>query len=382
MTRAETIHKAIRDVYEAALAPDGWSRAVISVTEAIGGHAAVLSEQATEAPNLAITTGFDFESARLMEREFETRPPGWIKAILVGMPMRQTSLITDAEFRRSDFYNDAVRPVGGFYGIVAPLVLLPDRRAYFATGRYLGAADYSDDDVGAARLIVPHLTTALQVRNRLAAADLRAKGTYEVISRLVFGVILLDARMRPIFANPQAEALARCGDGFLLNSNEVSAARPSDAKNLRDAIATAVGLNNGGRDASEAVVRPRAPMNCYVSRRAPRPPLVVRVVPVAASDVLDGVSAATRVILFVMEPDRPTEIDPSVLAASFNLTRREAALATLLARGMDLAQAAPQLGIGQGTARGYLKHILSKTDTHRQAELVSVLLRSGMPANP
>ncbi|SAK43635.1 LuxR family transcriptional regulator [Caballeronia hypogeia] len=79
-----------------------------------------------------------------------------------------------------------------------------------------------------------------------------------------------------------------------------------------------------------------------------------------------------------MEADRPPAIDTSFLCAAFGLTRREAALAALLARGDDLRLAARQLNIEIGTARGYLKQVLAKTDTHRQAELVAFLLRGGL----
>ncbi|MDR3101582.1 MAG: helix-turn-helix transcriptional regulator, partial [Paraburkholderia sp.] len=283
------------------------------------------------------------------------------------------------EFRRSDFYNEVVRPTGGFYGMIAPLD--PDRRMYFVVGRDLGAADFTDEDVNVTQLIIPHLKTALKVQGQLAAADLRSRGACEVIARLAFGVVLLDARMRPIFSNPVAEALARCGDSLLLNRTGVSALRPDEARSLHDAIATAVGFGHGHRHggASATVAPSRTPMNCCLSRRPPRAPLVARVVPVAASDALDGIHATTRAILFVMEPDRRVEFDRLHLAETFQLTRREAALATLLARGMDLAGAALQMGIGMGTARAYLKQILVKTDTHRQAEMVSLLLRSSLP---
>lgn len=379
MTRVETIHRAIRHVYEAALAPDDWPSAIVSVTEAIGAPKAMLHVKAMQADSsFAISAGLETEHARRLQQEFETRLPGWIKAIPVGTPLRQTSAISDAAFRRSDIYNEAVRPAGGFYGIVAPLVRVPDRQVHFCAGRNLGAANFSDDDLDAASLIVPHLTTALQVRNRLAAADLRAKGAYDVITQLNIGVVLLDAAMRPIFANRCAEALARSGDGLLLTGKEVSASRPADAKGLRDAIATAISLNDVGRDAGEAAIRPQVPMRCYLSRKPPRLPLVVRVLPVSASDAQQGISAGTRAALFVIELDKPVGVDPTVLAATFHLTRREAALAALLARGMDLAEAASQSGIGIGTARGYLKQILAKTDTHRQAELVSLLLRGGL----
>ncbi|CAG9271245.1 helix-turn-helix transcriptional regulator [Paraburkholderia unamae] len=378
MTRVETIHRAIRHVYEAALAPEDWPRAIASIAEAGEAGKAMLHAQEREAPGLAISIGFDANSAWLLQREIETRMPDWIKAIPVGKALRQSSAISDTDFKRSDIYREAIRPAGGFYGIVAPLVREPERQVLFSMGRELGKANFSDDDLGALTLIVPHLTTALQVRKRLDAADLRAKGAYDVLTHLDIGVVLFDAAMRPIFANRCAEALARSGDGLLLSGRSVSASRPSDARSLRAAIAAAIALNNTGRDASETAIRPQAPMRCYLSRSPPRLPLVVRVLPVSASDLLQGISASTRAALFVIEPDRQVAIDPMVLAATFELTRREAALAALLARGMELAEAASQSGIAIGTARGYLKQILAKTATHRQAELVSLLLRGGL----
>lgn len=378
MTRVETIHRAIRHVYEAALAPDDWPSAIASVAQVSGAHKGMLFAQASGTPSLAIPVGIDADHARRLQREFATRLPDWIKAIPVGKALRQSSAISDADFRRSHIYREAIRPLGGFYGMVAPLIRHADQQVLLSVGRDLGKANFSDDDLDAINLVVPHLTMALQVRNRLVAADLRAKGAYDVIAHLNIGVVLLDAAMRPIFANRCAETLARSSDGLVLGRREVSASRPSDAKSLRDAIATAIGLNDPGRGASEVAIRPQTPMRCYLSRRPPRLPLVVRVLPVGVSDVPDGISVGTRVILFVLEPDRPSGIDPTVLAATFHLTRREAALAALLAQGMDLAEAASQSGIGIGTARGYLKQILAKTDTHRQAELVSLLLRGSL----
>ncbi len=381
MTRVEIIHRAIRHVYEAALTPNGWPDAIACVAQVGEAYKAMLHVQvneANEARGLAISVGFDAESASRLQREIENRLPDWVNAIPEGHALRQTSAISDDDFKRSDIYREAVKPAGGFYGIVAPLIRNADQRVLFSMGRDLGKANFSEDDLDAINLIVPHLTTALRVRNRLGAADLRAKGAYDVMTHLNIGVVLVDAAMRPIFANRCAEALARSCDGLLLTGKGVSASRPADAKNLGDMIATAISLNKACRDASEAAIRPQMSMRCYLSRRPPRLPLVVRVLPVNASDTLEGISAATRAALFVTELDRPVRIDPMVLVATFHLTQREASLAALLARGTDLAEAAALSGIGIGTARGYLKQILSKTDTHRQAELVSLLLRGGL----
>ncbi len=46
----------------------------------------------------------------------------------------------------------------------------------------------------------------------------------------------------------------------------------------------------------------------------------------------------------------------------------------LLAAGDELRVAATRLGIGYGTARARLADIFRKTDTHRQGELIKLLL--------
>lgn len=63
-----------------------------------------------------------------------------------------------------------------------------------------------------------------------------------------------------------------------------------------------------------------------------------------------------------------------VLMDVYGLTRTEARLACELAHGTGIEDAAASLAMGVGTARTHLKQILQKTDTHRQAELVRLML--------
>jgi DNA-binding CsgD family transcriptional regulator len=70
---------------------------------------------------------------------------------------------------------------------------------------------------------------------------------------------------------------------------------------------------------------------------------------------------------------------PAQLRAAFDLTEAEARLAALLANGEELRAAAEQLHITYGTARARLSEIFQKTDTRRQGELVTVLLRTLAP---
>jgi DNA-binding CsgD family transcriptional regulator len=66
---------------------------------------------------------------------------------------------------------------------------------------------------------------------------------------------------------------------------------------------------------------------------------------------------------------------PGDLARAFGLTPAEARLASRLSSGEAVGLAAAKLGIAYETARCVLKSIFQKTDTHRQAQLVSLLSR-------
>ncbi|MBB5402288.1 MULTISPECIES: helix-turn-helix transcriptional regulator [Paraburkholderia] len=385
MGRVDDIHAAVRLVYQAALHPGEWHAALDSVVNAIGAHKAVLNGVTGDAVGVVASTGIEPSSALRLHHEFASRMPDWISAIPAGTSLRQSSAISDADFRRSDLYNEVVRPAGGFYGIVTPLVRTPVRQVYLSCGRELGAADFDNEDVDALNLVVPHLINSLEVGKRLVRADANVKSVFDLLDRASVGVILFDAALCPVFVNRRAEALASSGDGLVLSKRTVAATKHAETLLLQKAMAGSVGLHDIKRNGRESAIQQAAPTRCYLSRDPPRLPLVVRIMPFdlhqrsgAYGDA--GESNTTRGALFLTEADRAPNVDADVLVETFRLTRREAQLAVLLANGYCLEEAATKLTIGLGTARGYLKQILGKTFTHRQAELVALILRSSLQA--
>ena len=67
----------------------------------------------------------------------------------------------------------------------------------------------------------------------------------------------------------------------------------------------------------------------------------------------------------------------AILAKTFCLTPSEAKLACIIARGVPPYIAARELKISRETARNQLKSVFAKTDTHRQSELVALLMQVG-----
>jgi DNA-binding CsgD family transcriptional regulator len=67
----------------------------------------------------------------------------------------------------------------------------------------------------------------------------------------------------------------------------------------------------------------------------------------------------------------------TILAKTFCLTPSEAKLACIIARGAPPYIAARELKISRETARNQLKSVFVKTNTHRQSELVALLMQVG-----
>ena len=113
--------------------------------------------------------------------------------------------------------------------------------------------------------------------------------------------------------------------------------------------------------------------------RVPRPAgrsdlgLVIR--PVPASQWSEGQSSPSAAV-FISDPDLQESTSRTVLGELFALTPAEANLATLLARGLSLAQVSVAQNISQHTARAQLKSIFAKMGVSRQAELVRLVLKS------
>ena len=90
---------------------------------------------------------------------------------------------------------------------------------------------------------------------------------------------------------------------------------------------------------------------------------------------LDLLAPTPRVLLFLNSLDHVQACNSgSLLRDLFGLTQAEVQLAHALAAGKDLDEIALARGCTRNTVRNQLKQVFSKTGTHRQAELVRLLV--------
>jgi DNA-binding CsgD family transcriptional regulator len=80
--------------------------------------------------------------------------------------------------------------------------------------------------------------------------------------------------------------------------------------------------------------------------------------------------------VFVTDPEATADVRRQWLREDFGLTPAEAMVAVEILKADGLQMVARRLRISLPTAHTHLAHIFDKTGTHRQSELVRVLLQS------
>ena len=169
-----------------------------------------------------------------------------------------------------------------------------------------------------------------------------------------------------MFMNQAASRLTAMCDGLTVEHGELRAAGAADTARLRSIVSEAVSTSTGSGIGAGGVLA--------IGRPSGRRPLMLLVSPMPQRLTLfPGVETAAAMI-FVTDPEQSAVLDEDTLRTCFGLTPAEAKLTRLLAQGCALTEAGAQLGLRRETVRSRVKTIFQKTNTHRQAELVRLIL--------
>ena len=239
--------------------------------------------------------------------------------------------------------------------------------AYWALQRSAKAGHVQQDDIDRYKLLFPHIQRAVQIGARLDGAHFAAGTALETVERLSYGVVLLDKKARIVFMNGQAREVVNAQDALTIEDEGLSALRRRDNAALQSliesAISGSIGLSVGSGGAINLI------------RRSGSRPYAVLVSPFSRR-VARFADAQPAAVVLIGNADADPDLSEDVLQRLYGLTARETAVASLLASGLSPDQCAERLGMARRTVRVHLQNIFAKTGTHRQAELVKLLLTS------
>lgn len=368
----ELLYSMASGVYDAALMPERWSNVLEEMGRAFGASAvniSILDDRGR--PTKFLTRGTPPQLQRLFLHKYSRPDLNTFAATWAAKPVG--ALIKSWEspefrtFRDSEMYNELYKPIGAYKCIG---VVLARGAHNLAFGMLLpeDGRPFGDSESHLASALVPHLQRALQVSLKLDVFEHERRLFADMLDQVSsVGIVLVNEGGAVIWANSAAEELARQRDGFAIKPSGIAVASPDVTRQLKLAIATAAGIASGEGLAQGATVQ--------LSRPSGRRPMLATVMPMRTAEwVLPPPQPAA--IVLISDPEREVLPPPQRLASIFKLTLREAQIAALLAQGAGLADAAERLGLSRATVQTHLKRILEKTGTHRQAELVSLLLRA------
>lgn len=289
-----------------------------------------------------------------------------------GSVVLDSDLVPEAELFQSTFYRDFLKHQG-IARLCAGVIFGQDTTSGLATAcsiyRDSSEARFGEIERQRMHILVPHLSRALGVMFRLRDAELRTAATLSSLDKLSSGVVLLDSLGMAVHLNRAARRILAEQDGLSMQSavrSRLVAADAAAQSALDASIASAIGKDVASASHFSASVS--------VPRPSGEAPYVIQSAPLPDASPFSAESDGVRGILFITDPGNRTAPDAGLLKQLYGITPAEARLAAALCCGETLLDAARRCKISEATARTQLRGVFEKTGTHRQADLVRLLL--------
>jgi len=220
--------------------------------------------------------------------------------------------------------------------------------------------------------LLPHLQVGMETYIRLRQSELSLKALHDAASHLEVATIVLDGAGFVLNGNTQAFDLVEKRKGLWLTKNKITFSNSHDtrlfAKYIKRAISWRLSPNS------------HKPVQALRTEYEPNRFLGVLVQPIETKSLGEPAYITPinpHIIVHINDPaNSQPDLDQQRVAHLFGLSAQEAHLATLLANGHSIDNAAAMMDVTPTTARTYLQRIYSKLNINRQIDLIQLVSKS------
>jgi DNA-binding CsgD family transcriptional regulator len=269
----------------------------------------------------------------------------------------------------SPIYLEYLRPLGIRHLLGADIYTREGIECRLRITRDDGAQPFSEADKGLVRFLLSHLKRSIQLHARLDFLECERQLFAGTVNRMLLGMISFAEDGEILETNQEAKRILSERDGVWIADNKLCVESAQESRELHRLIRQS--LTEATRAEGAAVVEAMS-----VTRPSGRAPLgiLIRAVPLGPWSESKRRPAA---VLFLRDAESNVpQPSQELVRRLFGLTRKEAALALLLAEGYTLDEAADKMDVRRNTARTHLRSIFCKTGVTRQTMLVRLLLNS------
>lgn len=359
IAQARKHDSVVRSIYDAALDDSAWSGLAGVLVDEMEGESGVVWQAESPERILFSSCNHGEETAQAYAEHFRWLDP-WNKVVaehgLYGRAFHGGDLVPDESLKQGEFYHDFLRKAHILPTIGTIFKLDGGAVGSIGLHRPAGASAFSDAARDRLQDLLWHVRQVMVLRRQLRAEQQFGGMTVAALDRLSAGMVICDGTGTILFANAAAEALAAAKAGIILCNGErkIGATDHTGCARLHALIA-AVGQGGAG--------------GALCLRDAADTRLMVVVSPVPGA--LDG--GPGRVMVSLRSEAGAMGPLPEMLIALFGMTVAEADLSWSLLQNQSLGAIRQRRGVSENTVRTQLAHVLSKTGTANQRELVRLL---------
>ncbi|HYN39333.1 MAG TPA: helix-turn-helix transcriptional regulator [Rhodospirillales bacterium] len=355
--------------YEASMDPKLWPEVLGKLRDALHADAAAVIchdfEQGRGQIEHSVSIDAMFVTAY---REFYSRQNIWLQRAEqfrhAGTVLTSRQLIDAGTLVETDYYRYWLRPQNLFHHLMGVLETQGSQVTMLSFARARDKGAFWEDDSELLFRLLPYLRQGLRAGGTMRRVQDVERILLDTLDVMPIGIAVLGCSGVVLNANRVAREIIDSEEALYMGSGGLGLKLAAGRFRFRDFLAGSSG---------EIKPDPGSETHTFsVPREGGKRPLTLLVMPVK-----DRTQRRTDrdpgAVLFIGDPERPVDIDPRQLVRMYNLSRAEARVAVLLARGLRLDQSAQHLGLTYETVRKHLKQIFAKTGTDRQAELVRTL---------
>ncbi|SDC47271.1 DNA-binding transcriptional regulator, CsgD family [Cupriavidus sp. YR651] len=356
-----SMHGVIRGLYEGILDPGAWQHSLRALTEMAGTAHASMMVWDTVRDQVTVNEIVNpvEELFSTYENDFQAVDPAkaFAPRLVPGAWYIDARDLGPHAMARHPFYCDFFNRFELRSYVACLVERQPHYEVYFSMQRALSQEAFSGEDTRALDWVIPHMRSAIAMRDRTLGLSTLAALSARLLERLAFAVAVYTPDRRMLLANTAGERWARRLD---------PAGKTGDWH-----------LSRGFADMLQAACNPGRPVAAQAARAtdASGAQAQVLVLPLPPTHILASHWQQPAAVVVVHEADAPSILLETVLRDLYALTPAETRLATRLATGEGLPDASRQLRIRHETARTQLKSIFLKTGCGSQAQLTHLLSR-------
>lgn len=362
MITIDEFSRVVSEVYASSMDPANWTVAMAEISRVLDATGSGLVVGAGSGCSVMLGAGMPAEAVETYGQYYYA-----IDFILHACENSPVGLIRGgrelvANKRNSEFYADWQSPFELTDGLFVQLSSGPTPISFAISAPYRSERFDTAERVQFIGALIPHLQQALRTQAHLAALGETAIGVTQVVDALRHGVAIIGTTRRVQHLNSAAERIFNAGDGLCIRAGNITATRTATDQHLQSSITRSVVEQRCGARSGDSLA---------VGRPSGKRPYVIHVVPLATP--ADQPSAA-KALVMIVDPEQQHEPPKMLIRRLFGLTNAEADVALRVINGEGLKPIATDLALSTATVKTHLQHVFEKTDTHRQAELVRLLL--------